>query len=157
MAQKVLSREIIERMIRDIAEGHSLVGTLNKFSVHPGDFIESLSEYEDLATRYRQAKQIRTEVHVDEIIHIADTVEDSNRARVMIDARKWIASKMNPSVYGDRIDVNVTKTVDIRGALERAMQRAIAQPIDIVEVSTGLEPVALDGDTENESDDDIFS
>ena len=33
---------------------------------------------------------------------IADTEDDAGKARVRIDARKWLAGKMKPKVYGDK-------------------------------------------------------
>lgn len=41
----------------------------------------------------------------DEIIAIADTDPDPHKARVRIDARKWVASKMSPDRYGKRVMV----------------------------------------------------
>ena len=44
----------------------------------------------------------------DEIVEIADTEPDPNRARVCIDARKWWASKVNKKDYGDRVSAEVS-------------------------------------------------
>jgi hypothetical protein len=44
----------------------------------------------------------------DEIIYIADTEPDPNKARVRIDARKWWASKVNKKDYGDRVSAEVS-------------------------------------------------
>ena len=40
--------------------------------------------------------------YADEIIEIADKTTDPQKARVQIDSRKWIASKLKPKKYGDR-------------------------------------------------------
>ena len=40
--------------------------------------------------------------------YIADNEEDINRAKVMIDARKWTASKLKPKKYGDRISKEIS-------------------------------------------------
>ncbi len=49
---------------------------------------------------HARAREIQAETHADEIINIADHEEDISRAKVMIDARKWTASKLKPKKYG---------------------------------------------------------
>jgi hypothetical protein len=39
------------------------------------------------------------------IVEIADTEPDAATARTRIDARKWVASKLLPKVYGDQVNV----------------------------------------------------
>jgi len=47
-----------------------------------------------------------------------------DRARLMSDNRKWAASRLNPKVYGDRVDVNMNQTIDIGANLAEARGRA---------------------------------
>ena len=54
---------------------------------------------------YTRAREAQADYYADEIADIADTEEDPNKARVRIDARKWEASKLDRSVYGDRQQV----------------------------------------------------
>jgi len=86
-------------------------------------------------SEYARAQQDRSDLDVDELITIADDPTiDSNRARNMIDVRKWTASKRMPSKYGDRIDLNVQSTVDIGPALQAARARLLSicdQPKDV--------------------------
>ena len=86
-----------------------------------------LKTYGDFSDQYARAKRLQIEVLVDEIIEIADDSsqdniinkqgqiicnnESINRARLRIDTRKWIASKLAPKIYGDKIDN--THSVDI--------------------------------------------
>lgn len=73
------------------------------------------------AARYARAKEDAADTLFDEVLIIADSQEgdvitvdgqDSvnhdniNRARLRIDARKWLAGKLRPKVYGEKIDVN---------------------------------------------------
>jgi hypothetical protein len=51
---------------------------------------------------YTRAREERADLVADEIITIADTEPDPNKARVMIDARKWWAARVNPKKYGGR-------------------------------------------------------
>lgn len=86
-----------------------------------------LKIHSEFSEQYARAKRLQIEVLVDEIIEIADDSSQDNiinqqgqiicnnatinRARLRIDTRKWIASKLAPKIYGDKIDN--THSVDI--------------------------------------------
>lgn len=55
------------------------------------------------AEKYARAREDQADHYADEIIGIADTEEDPNRARVRVDARKWVASKLKPKNYGEKV------------------------------------------------------
>jgi hypothetical protein len=72
------------------------------------------------ATRYAQAKAEAAETWADAIMDIADDPNiPSDHKRIMVDARKWIACKLRPTVYGDRVthdgSVNITVTSGVPG------------------------------------------
>jgi hypothetical protein len=52
--------------------------------------------------------------------------------RVQIDSRKWVAAKLHPRTYGERLDVSMTDTrISITAALLEAEKRVlIGQAID---------------------------
>ncbi len=78
--------------------------------------------------QYAQARELQAELRADEIIDIADdTSEDEiftedgkrfenrefvNRSRLKIDARKWVAAKLLPKKYGERVDAEKPKNQD---------------------------------------------
>ncbi len=77
---------------------------------------------------------------------------DPQAVKNRMNALIWAASKMKPDKYGDRLDISMTTTVDIRGALEAAKKRIhdvldisktqlIESTIGIDSRATGLEPV----------------
>lgn len=61
-----------------------------------------LAENTTFREQYAHARAEQAEAYADEICSIADTEEDPQRARVRIDARKWVASKLKPQKYGDK-------------------------------------------------------
>lgn len=61
-----------------------------------------LSTYPLFADQYARAREEQADAIADEITWIADTEEDPQKARVRIDARKWVAGKMRPKKYGDK-------------------------------------------------------
>lgn len=66
-----------------------------------------LGAHPEFLQQYTRAREDQADTHADEIIDISDNYdEDPNSRRVRIDARKWVASKLKPKKYGERIDHN---------------------------------------------------
>lgn len=105
-----------------------VVKALRNQSVTAWSFYEFLKNNPLASEAYSRVLEYRTELLVDEVIEIADTEPCPQTARNRIDARRWYASKMRPSKYSDRIDVNITETVDIRSALAEANARRMLRP-----------------------------
>ena len=96
-----------------------------------------LKTYGDFSDQYARAKRLQIEVLVDEIIEIADDSsqdniinkqgqiicnnESINRARLRIDTRKWIASKLAPKIYSDKIDNTHSINISHEEALKLLM------------------------------------
>jgi hypothetical protein len=70
-----------------------------------GTLYRWLSENPEFGEMYARAREERAHLAAEDIIHIADTEQDPNKARVRIDARKWYASKLNRKDYGDSLDL----------------------------------------------------
>lgn len=56
-----------------------------------------------LRDQYARAREAQADHFAEEIITIADTAEDAQKGRLQVDARKWVASKMAPKKYGDKV------------------------------------------------------
>lgn len=157
------SREKAELVIQDCYE-LSLTAALKKHGVKPQNFFSTLANVPSLDEKYVRAQHGRSELYMDEIINIADTEDNAQKARNQIDARKLYASKMKPNKFGDRIDVNLNQTVDIRGALDEARTR-IRDVLDISKTQlietkqdsstqdVGSQPAIDVGTAKNELDD----
>jgi len=78
-----------------------------------------LREKQAFAENYTRARGDQSDTYADEIIEISDNAKDYNKARLQVDARKWIASKLKPKKYGDRqvIEHDVTSIEDKLAAL----------------------------------------
>jgi hypothetical protein len=76
---------------------------------------------EELAAQYTRAREDRAEKIFEECLAIADSQEGDvikvdgtdqpnhdliQRARLRIDTRKWMLGKMQPKVYGEKLDLN---------------------------------------------------
>lgn len=104
---------------------NGLENALSKFNIQPGQFRRIVTNNEELKSKYMQAKLDRADTLADQIVKIADTEENWGKARNMIEARKWIASKLFPKVYSDKLDITVTEHVDLKGALDDAKSRLV--------------------------------
>lgn len=164
-----LRRNQVEEVIKAISEGGFLRGALKAVGLSQQLFHDFLSKERELAVRYARAQEIRADLLADEVVEIADNPDiDPIRARNMLEARRWRAKTLNPKVYGERLDLNVSQTIDVLGTLTEARARIgrpvydqQAEPIDVTPIeSSTSEPGATD--KESVSDDappvpDIFS
>jgi len=63
---------------------------------------------EEAAKLYARARELQADYYADQIVEIADDEIDPQKARNRIDARKWIAGKLRPRRYGDKIQQEVS-------------------------------------------------
>jgi len=76
--------------------------------------------------KYARARAAQADHYADEIIEIVDTETDPVRARVRMDGRKWVASKLAPRKYGEKLDVKNETTVDVSDPLTALLTRVAA-------------------------------
>lgn len=101
--QRAMTETICER----IAAGESLRAICSDVGMpSKKQFLKWMSEDASLSDHYAIARARQADHYADEIVEISDTEEDPQKARVRIDARKWVASKLQPKRYGDKIDHN---------------------------------------------------
>lgn len=88
-------------------------------------FYKWIDNDENKAKRYARACEDRATTIFEEILTIADDQEcdvykDADgvvqtnhnviqRARLRVDSRKWIISKLQPTKYGDKVDINISR------------------------------------------------
>ncbi len=86
-----------------IAAGESLVKiTSDEDMPARAAVYEWLSQDASFADKYARAREDQADTYADQIVAIADEEPDPNRARVRVDARKWVAAKLKARKYGDR-------------------------------------------------------
>lgn len=81
--------------------------------------------YPDFNNEFEQARQEGLEHLADGLMTAHDDHTDVQRARLRSDNAKWLLSKRKPSVYGDKVDIHVSQTIDITAALSEARSRAL--------------------------------
>jgi hypothetical protein len=121
------TEEIADAIVEHIADGKSLRsfclqdGTPNKSTV-----FRWLEKHESFRLRYSLARDAQADVLADEIVDIADTPQIGVKTetkggevktiegdmiehrRLQVDARKWIAAKLKPKKYGDKLHQELT-------------------------------------------------
>lgn len=103
------------------------------------------------------ARTILTDRLLGDTEELLFSMSDQQRLANVLKHRHWMASKLIPKVYGDKLDVNVTQTIDIGSALAEARARAASvrptcDPADIIDVQV-IDSQAQDdrGQIDNES------
>ena len=101
-----------------IGNGESLRGVSRDLGVPFQTVWSSIMIDEKRKATYEDAKISRAHFHAAKIEEIIEEVElgniDPQVARVSIDARKWLASKMYPKFFSDRVQLEHDLTVNVR-------------------------------------------
>jgi hypothetical protein len=115
-------KEKIDLIIDLIEEGGSIRSILRRpDTVGNKTFYTWLEASEELQERYKAATKKRADNIFEELLEIADKQSADmevnergehvinhnviNRSRLQIDTRKWMLGKLNPTKYGDKLDV----------------------------------------------------
>jgi len=94
-----------------------------------------IAENAEYRAMYDKAVEDRADKLAEEIIELSDAVMPEGlkgpeasawvqQKRLQVDARKWVASKLKPRTYGDKIDVSVTDArISVIDAITEAQSR----------------------------------
>lgn len=129
---RALAEEICERLVN----GESLAAICRSPGIpHVGTVLRWISTREEFRELYTHAREAQADLFASEIIDIADKVREgklltetekdgkveskveyrdmTERAKIMIDARKWSAARIAPQKYGDKLDLNHSGAIGI--------------------------------------------
>ena len=134
-------------LCEQISEGKSLSSALKTSEGMPSYQLVMLMlrNNPEFRTMYEKAVESRADRLAEEIIELADQEMPDGlegpmasawvqQKRMQVDARKWVASKLKPKTYGDRIDVAVTDNrISVMDALKEAKQRVLNDDSNIVD------------------------
>ena len=122
--------ELADEICLRVANGRSVNSIINdKDMPSKTSIYEWLNIHSQFTDKYELALKQRADFHFDEMLGIVDDVMAESaevaKARLQIDTRKWILSRMNPRKYGDNIQEDdgnndnvqpVQVTVNVRDA-----------------------------------------
>lgn len=114
----IYSQELADEMCSQLSEGKSLRKVCEAADMPAKSTVFSwLRTNTEFLDQYTRAKEEAADSLIDEIIELSDEAstvikgdDKSDSARVQakhlqIEARKWLASKLKPKRYGDKLDV----------------------------------------------------
>jgi hypothetical protein len=143
------SKEIWKDIFDKVGAGASLTTAIKGIGISYSQAQRVLDANPELEEAYEKAKKIRAARLAEEIIELSDApipdhlqgVEISawvNQKRLQVDARKWVAAKLYPRVYGDKIDVSVRdERISVIDALEAARSR-VQIGMDVTDITPKL-------------------
>lgn len=126
------SDDLVTIICERIANGESLKAICEDDEMPAQSTIfKWLSEKPGFSERYARAREAQADALFDDILSIADDArndwmerrgednagwvangENIRRSQLRIDARKWMAAKLKPKKYGDRLDLNHSGSID---------------------------------------------
>lgn len=116
------TQEVADAICERIAQGESLRSILLDESLPASSTVfKWLNDIPAFSEQYARAREAQADVLFDEILTIADdgrndsyTDDEGNvrtdhdviaRSRLRVDARKWMAGKLRPKKYGDKLAI----------------------------------------------------
>jgi len=118
------SPDIIERMLDLYAEGQTISAICRRKDMPSRSVFRRWCDlYPDIMPRFHALNTLFTDSLVDDTLIIADTAIDPQRARNQITTRQWIASKLNTTKYGDKVQLEVEHKLDLSSLLDSARSR----------------------------------
>ena len=143
MSQKIDPALFWPKIIEAVANGRSLSAALNQDGFPSYAWARlKLRQYPELQRQFDQAMEDRADRLAEELIELTDqkmpdALDASGQSawvqhqRLKVDTRKWVASKLRPRVYGDRLDVAVTDgRISVLDAIKEARQRVLEDERD---------------------------
>jgi hypothetical protein len=122
------SQELFDRICERIAEGESLRAICEDADMPSTTSVKKWLIKDGggaLVAQYAQARELQADTLFEDVLDIADDArndwmrregggaagydlngEHIQRSRLRVDARKWMAGKLRPKVYGDKVDVS---------------------------------------------------
>jgi len=111
------STELAISVSERIGNGERVISICDDIGISRSVFYNWLREHQEFMDMYIRAREARGEKYNDDIEEIVEQCRqgliDTNTARVIIDARKWQASKFYPKMFGDKTQLEHTGEVNI--------------------------------------------
>ena len=148
------TQEIADKICESIADGLSL-RTICKDENMPSraTVFKWLNDIDGFSNQYARAREEQAETMADEIVGIVDDASEPliiddvpmmvdgkpvmvtsqvsiAHARLKMDARKWVAAKLKPKKYGDKLDVEANVTLNPIGELLSQINGTQIKPND---------------------------
>jgi hypothetical protein len=140
-AHSTFTQEVADEICWRIANGESLVDICgpdrDRRLPHRQTVYVWLAERDGFHRAYRRARDIQADLFIDQIVKIADATDgdsrgprDVRRDSLRVNVRRWIASRLAPKRYGDRV---VLAGEDDGQPTEASQENAAARIVALLE------------------------
>ena len=108
----IYTKELAAHICKRIMDGESLASITRDDDMPVRSTVHKwLTERDEFSDKYKEARDAQADTYTDEMEDIArDPTLDVQRARLIVDTRKWVASKLKPKKYGDKLDLDANVT-----------------------------------------------
>lgn len=106
--QSLYSDEIAEQILDRMSRGETLLSICRADGMPAAPTVRLWAVKDEppgFAEKYARAREAQADSIAEQALDIADECEDPQKARIQVDARKWLASKLNPARFADRQQV----------------------------------------------------
>jgi len=108
------TQELADTICERIANGETLRAICREIGFLPSTVIMWTIQNKTFFEQYTQARLKQADAYADMILDEAFNSHDAQIGRLRVDALKWVASKLAPKRYGDKVEVEQTGTQKIR-------------------------------------------
>lgn len=109
---------LLDHIVELVSTGGSMMEYAKKHDIPYSTLNEWIKRNPNYNARYAAARINRAEWHVQDIENLMDEVRqdklDPAKARVIAENKRWVASRMDPHLWGDKIEVNANVNVGER-------------------------------------------
>jgi hypothetical protein len=116
MAKTKFTQELFDKVCNEIAtSSKGLRAICVENGIAHNTFYGWLQDDVDLMNIYTRAREAQADYLADEIISISDHSDEDHTAftganvvqrdKLRVEARKWIAAKLKPKKYGDKVEI----------------------------------------------------
>lgn len=126
----------VESFLRMMAFGSTPAAACEKLGIHYTQPYNWRKQEPTFARTMDRARRVG-EQHLEQRLLDIPFEEDPAVARLFSENAKWVLGRRNPSVYGDKVEVNTTATISIRDAMKEGMERASRPRRDPVTIEDG--------------------
>src|SRR3990167_4573913 len=125
--------ELAERILVELSKGLSLRSACRVVHGAPDESTVRMwakDNVADFAPQYARARDVGMDSIVDGLIELSDSAngQNANAIRLMVDTRKWVASKIAPKRYGDQLTLTGADggPIQVAAVDDRELARRVA-------------------------------
>lgn len=128
----IYSEELAEEICTSLMSGLSLRSICKREGMPNLDtvLVWAWDSKHPFSLHYARAREIQAETLADELVELADDAspETVNVQRLRVDTRKWVASKLKPKRYGDKLTVEGDPKAPLFPAIRDGLVNSLKNP-----------------------------